>query len=233
MKILDEKMFERALARACEEDLERELAELDKVDIEKEVHFSRRHKRIMKYILAHGCKPPPRIVTFRMVMRKISACLAIVMALSLCSCVCFPAVRAGVAEFIVAVYDDYLGIGDGGDSVVTHAMEHHAPTYIPEGYELKEDSSTMYWGMKYYINEEENKKIWYSQYFNKLAYLYFDSEGAMLSDVLVNEYEGKYLEYIDKDKTENVIMWIDGDYTYYIMAELPYEELKAMAESVS
>jgi anti-sigma factor RsiW len=28
-------------------------------------------------------------------------------------------------------------------------------------------------------------------------------------------------------------MWIDGDYTYYIIGELSYEELKAMAESVS
>lgn len=232
MKILDEKMFERALARACEEDLERELAELDKVDIEKEVHFSRRHKRIMKYILAHGCKPPPRVVTFRMVMRKISACFAIVMALSLCSCVCFPAVRAGVAEFIVAVYDDYLGIGDGGDSVITHAMEHHAPTYIPEWYELKEDSSEIYWGRILY-ESKNGTMILYSQHFNKHATWYFDSEGAMLSDVFVDEYKGKYLEYTEEEKAQNIIMWTDGYYTYYIMGELPYEELKAMAESVS
>ena len=55
----------------------------------------------------------------------------------------------------------------------------------------------------------------------------------MLSDVFVNEYRGKFLEYTDRDKTDNFIMWTDGVYTYYIMAELPYEEMKAIAESVS
>lgn len=237
MKILNEEMFERLLARAVEEDMNRELEKLDaemaKIDLEKEIRFSRSHKRIMKYIFKHGCKPPPRKVVFKKVMKRVSVCLSAMLVLALCSCLCFPTVRADMKKMFVDFYEGYLGISDGGNAVITKAMEHHVPTYIPEGYELYRDESTMYWGMKYYINEEANKKIWYSQYFNKLPYLYFDSEGAMLSDVLVNEYEGKYLEYIEKDKTENVIMWIDGDYTYYIMGELSYEELKAMAESVS
>ena len=55
----------------------------------------------------------------------------------------------------------------------------------------------------------------------------------MLSDVFVSEYRGKFLEYTDEDKKETVIMWTDGIYTYYITAELPYEEMKAIAESVS
>ena len=63
--------------------------------------------------------------------------------------------------------------------------------------------------------------------------MYFDFEGAMLSDVFVNEYRGKYLEYTDERKTQNIIMWTDGTYTYYIIGELAYEELKMMAESVS
>lgn len=236
MKILNEEMFERLLARAVEEDMNRELEQLDaemaKIDLEKEIRFSRSHKRIMKYIFKHGCKPPPRKVVFKKVMKRVSVCLSAMLVLALCSCLCFPAVRADMKELFVRFYEGYLGIGDGGNNVITHAMEHHSPTYLPDGYELYKDDSTMYCGVKCYINEE-GKKINYNQYFNKLAYLYFDSEGAMLSDVLVNEYEGKYLEYIEKDKTKNVIMWIDGDYTYYIMGELSYEELKAMAESVS
>lgn len=51
--------------------------------------------------------------------------------------------------------------------------------------------------------------------------MYLDSEGAMLSDIFVNEYHGKYLEYTDERKTQNIIRWTDGTYTYYIMASLP------------
>ena len=55
----------------------------------------------------------------------------------------------------------------------------------------------------------------------------------MLSDIFINEYRGKFLEYADEQKTQNIIMWTDGTYTYYIMGELAYEDLKMMAESVS
>lgn len=152
--------------------------------------------------------------------------------LSLCSCLCVPTIRADMKEMFVDFYEGYLGISDGGNAVITKAMEHHVPTYIPEGYELYKDDSTFYQGVKYYINED-GKRIYYFQRFNKHATLYFDSEGAMLSDIFVDKYEGKYLEYTQEEKVGNVIMWTDGYYTYYIMAELPYEELKAMAESVS
>ena len=236
MKILNEEMFERLLARAVEEDMNRELEKLDaemaKIDLEKEIRFSRSHKRIMKYIFKHGCKPPPRKVVFKKVMKRVSVCLSAMLVLALCSCLCFPAVRADMKELFVDFYEGFLGISDGGNAVITKAMEHHVPTYIPEGYELKEDSSTIYWGRIYYINEER-KLIRYYQDFNRHATRYFDSEGAMLSDIFVDEYRGKYLEYTEEEKTQNIIMWTDGYYTYYIMAELPYEELKAMAESVS
>lgn len=236
MKILNEEMFERLLARAVEEDMNRELEKLDaemaKIDLEKEIRFSRSHKRIMKYIFKHGCKPPPRKVVFKKVMKRVSVCLSAMLVLSLCSCLCVPTIRADMKEMFVDFYEGYLGISDGGNAVITKAMEHHVPTYIPEGYELYKDDSTFYQGVKYYINED-GKRIYYFQRFNKHATLYFDSEGAMLSDIFVDKYEGKYLEYTQEEKVGNVIMWTDGYYTYYIMAELPYEELKAMAESVS
>ena len=236
MKILNEEMFERLLARAVEEDMNRELEKLDaemaKIDLEKEIRFSRSHKRIMKYIFKHGCKPPPRKVVFKKVMKRVSVCLSAMLVLSLCSCLCVPTIRADMKEMFVDFYEGFLGISDGGNSVITKEMEHYAPTYIPEGYELKEERLEIYMGRISYENKD-GVKILYSQRFNKHATLYFDSEGAMLSDVFVDKYKGKYLEYTEEEKTKNVIMWTDGYYTYYIMAELPYEELKAMAESVS
>ena len=143
-----------------------------------------------------------------------------------------PNVRAAVRELAVEFYDQYVGITDDGNAILKDPMEHHAPTYIPEGYEIEREDLTFYYGSIRYVNNE-GKFIKYYQDFNKYATMYFDSEGAVLSDIFIDEYRGKYLEYPDERKTQNVVMWTDGTYTYYIVSELAYEELKIMAESVS
>ena len=152
--------------------------------------------------------------------------------LVLCGCACFPNVRAAVRELAVEFYDQYVGITDDSNAVLKEPMVHHFPTYIPEGYEIEKEDLTIAGGRIIYTNDGKGK-IQYFQFYNKHATMYFDFEGAMLSDVFVNEYRGKYLEYTDERKTQNIIMWTDGTYTYYIIGELAYEELKMMAESVS
>ncbi len=228
----DDELFDIAMGLACDKGLDAELEEFRRYD-SMPCRFSREHVRSMKYILSHGGrKPAPQPVKLHFSMKRIAACVMISISFALCSCICFPEVRAEVAGLLVEFYDEYLGITDENDSVITQEMEHRVPAYIPEGYELVKDNSTRYWGDRTYKNKE-GKIIRYYQNINTEATRYFDSEGAMLSDVFVKEYKGKFLEYLDEDKKESVIMWTDGYYTYYITAELPYEELKAIAESVS
>ena len=227
----DDELFDIAMGLACDKGLDAELEEFRRYD-SMPCRFSREHVRSMKYILSHGGrKPAPQPVKLHFSMKRIAACVMISISFALCSCICFPEVRAEVAGLLVEFYDEYLSITDGNDSVITQEMEHRVPTYIPEGYELVKDNSTKYWGDRTYKNKE-GKIIRYYQNINTEATRYFDSEGAMLSDIFVSEYKGKFLEYLDEDKKENFIMWTDGHYTYYIMAELSYEELKAIAESI-
>ena len=228
----DDELFDIAMGLACDKGLDAELEEFRRYD-SMPCRFSREHVRSVKYILSHGGrKPAPQPVKLHFSMKRIAACVMISISFALCSCICFPEVRAEVAGLLVEFYDEYLGITDRNDSVITQEMEHRVPAYIPEGYELKRSNLNGYFGNLIYTNRN-GKIINYYQHFNKYARWFFDSEDAILSDVLINEYRGKFLEYTNEDKKENVIMWTDGYYTYYITAEQPYEELKAMAESVS
>ena len=228
----DDDLFDVAMWLACDKRLDADLAEFRRYD-EMPCQFSREYRRNVKYILSHGGRRrTPHHTKLHASMKRVAACFAACISLFFCSCFCFPAVRAEVAGLAVEFYDKYLGISDERPSVIGQEIEHHAPTYLPEGYELVEEKSTEYNVRISYKNKEE-KLMWYYQDFNKVGTRYFDSEGAILSDVLVNGCYGKFIEYADKNKAENFIMWTDGVYTYYIMAELPYEEMKAIAESVS
>lgn len=228
----DDDLFDVAMWLACDKRLDADLAEFRRYD-EMPCQFSREYRRNVKYILSHGGRRrTPHHTKLHASMKRVAACFAACISLFFCSCFCFPAVRAEVARLAVEFYDKYLGISDERPSVIGQEIEHHAPTYLPEGYELVEENYSDYWTYVVYSNQS-GKQIIYSQNDNRSATRYFDSEGAMLSDVFINEYRGKFLEYTDRDKTENFIMWTDGIYTYYITAELPYEEMKAIAESVS
>ena len=191
--------------------------------------------RNIRYILSHNGRRPiwkRKMVFAHFTARRMAASIAVVFSLVLCGCACFPNVRAAVRELAVEFYDQYVGITDDSNAVLKEPMVHHFPTYIPEGYEIEKEDLTIAGGRIIYTNDGKGK-IQYFQFYNKHATMYFDFEGAMLSDVFVNEYRGKYLEYTDERKTQNIIMWTDGTYTYYIIGELAYEELKMMAESVS
>lgn len=234
MATMNDDLFDIAMSLACDSSLESDLALFRSFD-EIPCSFSEEHSRDMCYILSHnGRRPTPKRKTIfaHFTVRRMAACIAVICSLALCSCACFPNVRAAVRELAVEFYDQYVGITDDNNAILKDPMVHHTPTYIPEGYEIDRDNSTFYYGNIRYVNNEGNF-IKYYQDFNKQANRYFDSEGAMLSDIFVNEYRGKYLEYTDERKMQNIIMWTDGTYTYYIMGELVYEDLKMMAESVS
>lgn len=234
MTTMNDDLFDIAMSLACDSDLESELALFRSFD-EIPCSFSEEHSRNIRYILPHNGRRPiwrRKMVFAHFTARRMAASIAVVFSLVLCGCACFPNVRAAVRELAVEFYDQYVGITDDGNAILKDPMEHHAPTYIPEGYEIEREDLTFYYGSIRYVNNE-GKFIKYYQDFNKYATMYFDSEGAVLSDIFIDEYRGKYLEYPDERKTQNVVMWTDGTYTYYIVSELAYEELKIMAESVS
>jgi len=231
---MNDDLFDIAMSLACDRGLESDLAAFRSFD-DSPCSFSDEHCRNMRYILSHDGRRPllkKKISFAHFTVRRMAACITIILVLAMCSCACFPKIRAAVKELAMEFYDQYVGITDDSNAILKEPMTHYAPTYIPEGYEMEKEDLTLYYGNIRYINEK-GKFIKYYQNFNKYATRYFDSEGAMLSDIFVNEYRGKYLEYTDARKTQNVIMWTDGTYTYYIMGNLTYEELKAMAESVS
>ena len=234
MTTMNDDLFDIAMSLACDSDLESELALFRSFD-EIPCSFSEEHCRNIRYILSHNGRRPiwkRKMVFAHFTARRMAASIAVVFSLVLCGCACFPTVRAAVRELAVEFYDQYVGITDDSNAVLKEPMVHHFPTYIPEGYEIEKEDLTIAGGRIIYTNDGKGK-IQYFQFYNKHATMYFDFEGAMLSDVFVNEYRGKYLEYTDERKTQNIIMWTDGTYTYYIIGELAYEELKMMAESVS
>lgn len=234
MTTMNDDLFDIAMSLACDSDLESELALFRSFD-EIPCSFSEEHCRNIRYILSHNGRRPiwkRKMVFAHFTARRMAASIAVVFSLVLCGCACFPNVRAAVRELAVEFYDQYVGITDDSNAILKEPMVHHFPTYIPEGYEVEREDLTEIYGYIVYENEY-GKQIIYRQCFNKYATMYFDSEGAILSDIFVNEYRGKFLEYEKERTSKNTIMWTDGFYTYYITCEHSYEELKIMAESVS
>jgi hypothetical protein len=103
---------------------------------------------------------------------------------------------------------------------------YYYPTYLPSGYNIEHIDS---------INEKriitisntKNQSIVFSQ--GPIGTNFqFDTENAKVQDITINGAKGILIQRQDK----NTLFWHDNDFNYYILSELPYEEIIKIAESL-
>lgn len=141
------------------------------------------------------------------------------------------AFRVRVFNIVLEQKEKYLEIRmdeDYGRTDEVKLRGHYVPGYIPEGFELESTAGSGDTATLFYINEN-NQQILFDQSPNKGTTYQLDSEDAIREDITINGYKG-----ISLTKGERVTLFWSGEETsFVIIADIEYEELIKMAESIT
>lgn len=193
------------------------------------VTFSAEFENKMQKLIKRQSKPYYYLIN---TVGKRVACIVIAALITLSS-ITFgvKAIREAVIEFIVETFEKFSIVGfdeedtqDNNNFIETY----YAPTYIPDGYELKIDEKLLtYQSIRY---ESKNNYILFRQNLLHTKATYLDTEDASYEEVSVL---GKKAFYTVKEKIA-LLYWNDSKYSLLIQTEsdLEKEELIKIAESI-
>lgn len=141
------------------------------------------------------------------------------------------AFRVRVFNLIIEATDKYLEIKVEEEEPIrgnSHGQtrDYYIPSYIPKGFELEPMENYGDITITTYTNQNHNY-IKLNQSPNG-GNLQLDSENAIKRDVIINGSEGIALEKEDF----TILFWITDEYTFYIIADIDFEEILKAAESL-
>ena len=184
----------------------------------------------------------------RTVFTRLAVAILIIMSLMLALIACVPVLRDAVWEVIVEWTEDYIHVDmqgtqspDNTDNteIPDDFTENNVvpPPYIQQFREPVVDTETVEaevigkndagYMIDYYIGDD-----WYFTYLQSVLGDGFktDSEVEDIKIVKVHEYDA--LLTIDENNTENVLIWSDGEYLFWIYSTIDESEMIKLAESV-
>ena len=142
------------------------------------------------------------------------------------------AIREAVIDFFVESFEKFSIVGFKDEDIPENNKTietYYAPTYIPEGYELKTDEKMhTYRRMRYVL---DNNYIEYNQYVLQSISSFIDTERAKTEKVSIIGKDALYLTKDDKCS----LCWIDKEHTYLITVQkkIAKQELIKIAESIT
>lgn len=160
------------------------------------------------------------------------ACVIIALLLAITS-VTFgvKAIREAVIDFFVETFEKFSIVGFKDEDVsktLDHIETYYAPTYIPEGYELKKDEKILTYRRMHYMCG--NDYIEFRQNTLQLFSTYIDTEASKTESVSISGNSG----FFSNKKGIKLLYWNDSSYSYFIQSEsdIAKEELIKIAESI-
>lgn len=195
----------------------------------KHITFSAEFERKMQRLINMEKKPYYYLIN---TVGKRVACIVIAALIALTS-ITFgvKAIREAVIDFFVETFEKFSIVGFKDEDIPENNKiieTYYAPTYIPEGYEIKmDDRFGALRSIKYMFGD---KYIFFNQSVLKRISTYIDTEETMTEQVLVF---GNKAVYAVKEKM-SFLYWNDENYSYFIQSDgvLIKEELIKIAESV-
>ena len=195
----------------------------------KHITFSAEFERKMQRLINMEKKPYYYLIN---TVGKRVACIVIAALIALTS-ITFgvKAIREAVIDFFVETFEKFSIVGFKDEDIPENNKTietYYAPTYIPEGYELKKDKRMVtYRRMRYESNEGY---IEFNQDIMQGISTYIDTEDAETESISVLGYKAFYS---NKDEMF-LIYWNDSHYSYAIQTEsgLKKEEVIKIAESI-
>ena len=211
-------------------------AELMKSISTEGISFSENFKERMNALFERA-----RVIERRLLIRKRIA-VAIIAALiaALTACASVPTIRERLYKTIITHYDRFFRIEyvpENDDGYERPQFVAKAPTYVPEGYELKQ-SRTDGGSADYYYEKYDSE----SDFFGYIAFSQdsinnprsetVDNEDVIIHNVKIGELDAMVLEITDYEYPAHLVLWNDNYYIYRLFVCGTFEDAVKMAESV-
>jgi len=227
--------FESLLSRAVEIYSDCEAKAFLKMQTE--AKLSPALKRKLLYIVRTGKREEPARpvgVSPKKALKVAAMVAALLLAGALTVSAVVPEVRERVWGALVEWYEDHftieLPVGNLPADPPKSIEQTVAPTWMPEGYTVEEETGEKYAYRTYY---DANGTVAATFIQNLIAEsdMTFDNMDAKVSDVTIGEYDGVLVSY---SPTEFALVWVDEQYRYELGSyTLTYEDALKMAESLS
>ena len=143
-----------------------------------------------------------------------------------------PQARAWVQRMVLHWFDDHAAFQFVGEDAAPDELGRWYPAWLPEGYELAEETRLDTMVLTTYTNEN-NEEICIDYMAATGNQFQVNNEFHTLSIVEVNGYQA-YLLMAEDNRYSNSITWLDeaSETGFCIMASLEPEELIRIAESM-
>lgn len=202
---------------------------LSKIPMEDELsyRFSNRFNKKMRKLLKYERRTPiMRQFVHRM---KVAAVLLFaILTLTFGTIVSVEAYRIRFFEFVTQVLEELTSNVTHSDNNVDHdTLILAAPSYIPKGYAILEQTSNEYKHSIIYA-DESGSEIYYLQKLLSQSEVVFDTENAQLKEINLGESVG----YLIINKGITQLYWHDNSNVYTLISSLDEHEVIKMAKSI-
>lgn len=198
-------------------------------DFEKdsELQYSEEFEEKMQRLIRRHKKPYYRLINTA--AKRVACIVAALLIAAAGTVLSVDALREGVKNFIVEVYEKFSRVTFQEDSDAPDTIEeYYAPCFLPEGYELSEiDKETWIYSIEY--KNENNNTIFYQQ-----QCIGNEGEKIDTEDTVTEELDKGLYIWKSKVKTKT-FTWSDGKYYYMISAHesISKDDIIKMADSLT
>ncbi|MBQ7896786.1 MAG: DUF4367 domain-containing protein [Clostridia bacterium] len=169
-------------------------------------------------------------------IKRVAVVFLIVTSVAFASAMSVKAVREALWDIIVGWYEEYIQLdftkeNPTAENTTASAFEfEYKEPRLGEGYEryvIEQDQKDF--GIEY---EKDKTLIVYRQNLIDDRRIYTSNNDTVVSEIKIGDYDAFAFTFYSNGAEQNTIMWEDGIYFYSIGANLPLDELKAIAETI-
>ncbi len=228
-KALNSDLFEAMMKRAL---IERYMGEVDRLKTESadEPFSESLDKKARKIIRKVGRKE--QLINVARLSAKSLAIALMVLGITFGIMLTQPKVYAAVWDVVRTAFEDHdsyssnIVSSDMDDKTFDNSI---VPSYIPEGYKLRQAFYGDYDVNMIYENIDD-EDIHYSYGAKEGAEIFINNERVEFSERLKDGIT--YYDYKSKMDDYNTVIWYKGDYYFELKSQLPIDEIVKIAESV-
>ncbi len=221
---MNETEFSQILEQVCME--EYTLPEKEPVH-----HFSLKHRRRMKRILALPRSAPEP--TRRLRLNRRTVCILIAIIFLAAGAAAGAAAAYVISPFIMKEHSDNTELFAGDISGAPEIIERvYYLDGLPEGYEEIERYSD--WCEElviYQFGDDSYNIIMFTQTLKSEFNQHFNTEGHYFEEIKINGHDGLYIDFSVKDSIGGSVVWDSGDYIFVLDGDLTKNELINLAKS--
>lgn len=221
---MNEIQFNQILEQVCME----EYSASDEVPVH---HFSLRHRRNMKHILALPYSVPKQSKKLKLSRRTV---LILIAAIFLAVVAVTGAVRIYFySSFSMKEHSDNTQLLGGNAPGVPEVIEQvYCLSELPEGYkEIERVSDIISVWTIYQYGDDANKTIMLTQTVKKEFDRHYNTEGYPFEEVEINGYKGLFIDWSNDDGISCEAVWDNGEYIITVEGNLPKNALLDLAKS--